>query len=381
MKQKIPLYNQIQQYILNKIQSGVWKPHEQLPAERILADQFNVSRITAKNAITGLVSGGYLYRHRGRGTFVTDKKLSLPASAVENAMFIPSSKKIGLIMPWMEFKYQFSLISGIEFELSRRGYHLIFKRINDTDDGETSTIKELLDLPIDGLIVVASRAEYFQDDMLRLILEKFPLVFVEKYLRDIKVNGVHCDTEKVGYLMGQFLVSRQKQHIGYVSYPSQYTVGVRERFFGFQTALLEKGVPPLPGDRNLIISSEVVQGSNQLGPHGVPQEIMDFIQEHPELEAIAAADALIAQFIGRACWQLGRRDMTIVSCDEPSFAPECIMPAAYVDQSPAEIGIIAAQLMINVMERDTEALLRRVEPRLIEVNEIGHPPKTNLYHK
>lgn len=368
MKQKIPLYNQIQQFILNQIQSGIWKPHEQLPAERILAEQFNVSRITAKNAIIGLVADGYLYRHRGRGTFVTDKKISLSAPADENTMFIKSSKKIGLIMPWMEFKYQFSLISGIEFELSRKGYHLIFKRINDADDLENSTIKELLDIPIDGLIVVASRGEYFQEDLLRLILEKFPLVFVEKYLRDIKVNGVHCDTEKVGYLMGQFLVGRKKQQIGYISYPSQYTVGVRERLFGFQSALLEYGVPPLPGDLNLIISPEVVQGTNQLGPHSVPEEIMDFIQDHPELEAIAAADALIAQFIGRACWQLGRREITIVSCDEPSFAPECIMPAAYVDQSPAEIGIIAAQLMINAIERDTDTVLSRVEPRLIEFN-------------
>ncbi|RKP58306.1 GntR family transcriptional regulator [Cohnella endophytica] len=368
MKQKIPLYHQIQQYILNQIQSGIWKPHDQLPAERLLADQFNVSRITAKNAINGMVADGYLYRHRGRGTFVTDKKIHLSAPTVANRMLIQSSKKIGMIMPWMEFKYQFSLISGIEFELSRKGYHLIFKRIEGPGNLETSAIKALLDIPIDGLFVVASRGEYFQDEMLRLILEKFPLVFLEKYLRDIKVNGVHCDTEKVGYLMGQFLVGRKKQHIGYVSYPSQYTVGLRERLFGFQSALLEFGVPLLPVHLNLSISPDVLRESNQLGQQNVPEEILNFIQDHPELEAIAAADAQIAQFVGRACWQLGRREMTIVNCDEPSFAPECVMPAAYVDQSPSEIGIIAAQLMIDAIERDTDTMLRRVEPRLIELS-------------
>jgi DNA-binding LacI/PurR family transcriptional regulator len=353
---------------MKQIQAGIWKPHERLPAERILAEQFNVSRITAKNAVVGLVADGYLYRHRGKGTFVTDKKVPLSSPIAEHAIVRKSAKKIGLIMPWMEFKYQFSLISGMEYELSRRGYHLVFKRIEETDDLETSTIKELLDIPVDGLIVVSSRGEYFQDDMLRLVLEKFPLVFVEKYFRDFKVNGVHCDTEKVGHLMGQFLVSRQKQQIGYIGYPSQYTVGVRERLFGFQSALLENGVPPLPAHLNLTISPEVVQGSSQLGPLGVPEEIMAFIQDHPEIEAVAAADAHIAQFIGRACWELGRQDILIVSCDEPSYVPACVMPAAYVDQSPAEIGIIAAQLMINGMEQESDTLLKCVEPRLVEFN-------------
>ncbi|MCD9023070.1 GntR family transcriptional regulator [Cohnella silvisoli] len=367
MIRKIPLYNQIQKFILDQIQSGIWKPHDQLPPERMLADQFKVSRITAKNALVGLVAEGYLYRHRGRGTFVTDKKIALSPQIAESPMLIQSAKKIGLIMPWMEFRYQSLLISGIEYELSRKGYHLIFKRIDDSDNLEAATIKELLNIPVDGLIIVASRGEYFHDDMLRLVLEKFPLVFVEKYFRDYKVNGVHCDTEKVGYLMGQFLVGRSKRHIGYISYPAHYTVGVKERMFGFQSALMENGVSPLPLSLSLTVTPEVLKGLNQIGPHPVPAEIINFINDHPQLEAIATVDAHIAQFIGRACYELGRHDITIISCDEPSIAPDCMMPAAYVDQSPAEIGIIAAQLMTNTIEQDSDTTLKRVEPRLVEL--------------
>jgi GntR family transcriptional regulator of arabinose operon len=368
MHQKIPLYNQIQKFILDQIQNEIWKPHDQLPPERILADQFNVSRITAKNAIVGLVAEGYLYRHRGRGTFVTDKKIAMSSQTKENTMLIQSAKKIGMIMPWMEFRYQSLLISGIEYELSRKGYHLIFKRIDETKNLEASTIKELLHIPVDGLIIVASRGEYFHDDMLRLLLEKFPLVFVEKYFRDYKVNGVHCDTEKVGYLMGQFLVNRGKRHIGYISYPSHYTVGVKERLFGFQSAVMEHGVPLLHLNLSLTVSPEVVTGLNQLDLHPVPVDILNFINDHPDLEAIATVDAHIAQFVGRACWQLGRHEITIISCDEPSYVTECIMPAAYVDQFPAEMGIIAAQLIMNAVEKDAGTIIRRVEPRLVELS-------------
>jgi GntR family transcriptional regulator of arabinose operon len=368
MNRKIPLYNQIQKFILDQIQAGIWKPHDQLPPERILADQFKVSRITAKNAIVGLVAEGYLYRHRGKGTFVTDKKIALSSKTTEHTVLIQSAPKIGMIMPWMEFRYQSLLISGIEYELSRRGYHLIFKRIDDNNSLEASTIKELLNIPVDGLIIVACHGEYFQDDMLRLLLEKFPLVFVEKYFRDYKVNGVYCDTEKVGYLMGQFLISQGKRQIGYISYPSHYTVGVKERLFGFQTAIMEHDVPLLHINLSLTVSPEVITGLNQLDLHPVPEVILDFINDHPDLEAIATVDARIAQFVGRACWQLGRHDITIISCDEPSFTPECIMPAAYVDQSPAEMGIIAAQLIMDIFEQDSGTILRRVEPKLVLIN-------------
>lgn len=368
MKRKIPLYNQIQHDILERIQAGIWKPGDRLPAERVLADQFQVSRITAKNAILGLVSEGYLHRHRGKGTFVTDKKVEpLSETAADAESAAPPAKTIGLIMPWMEFRYQALLLSGVEYELSRRGYHLMFRRIDETDSLEAATVRQFLKVPVDGLIIVASRGEYFHDEMLRLVLEKFPLVFVEKYLRDYKVNGVHCDTEKVGFLMGSYLVNRGMKRLGYIGYPPHYTAGVKERFFGFQSALLGSGVRQPPVQLGLTISPDVLKGRNQVGPHDIPKEIVSFLEAHPELDAIATVDAHIAQFVGRACWKLGRRDLSIVCCDEPSFAPDCVMPSAYVDQSPAEIGIAAAQLIVSAIEEQSETALRRIEPRLVEL--------------
>jgi len=45
-------------------------PDDALPPERDLATQFNVSRITVRKAIDGLVSEGLLVRRQGSGTFV-----------------------------------------------------------------------------------------------------------------------------------------------------------------------------------------------------------------------------------------------------------------------------------------------------------------------
>ncbi|MBR2512980.1 MAG: histidine utilization repressor [Halomonas sp.] len=69
-----PLYLQIQQHLLEKIQGGAWPAHHQIPPEEQLARDFGVSRMTANKAIRDLVQKGYLTRQPGLGTFVTDRK-------------------------------------------------------------------------------------------------------------------------------------------------------------------------------------------------------------------------------------------------------------------------------------------------------------------
>ncbi|WP_018665336.1 GntR family transcriptional regulator [Heyndrickxia acidiproducens] len=66
-----PLYMQVQTVLEEKIRKGEWEKNFQLPSERELAKQFNVSTITVKRAVLELVNKGLLYRQRGKGTFVT----------------------------------------------------------------------------------------------------------------------------------------------------------------------------------------------------------------------------------------------------------------------------------------------------------------------
>jgi len=70
-----PLYQQIRQHLLDKIQSGNWQLNHQIPAEEQLARDFSVSRMTANKAIRDLVQQGYLVRQPGVGTFVADRKV------------------------------------------------------------------------------------------------------------------------------------------------------------------------------------------------------------------------------------------------------------------------------------------------------------------
>lgn len=71
----IPIYIQIEEIIKQRIDLEEYRIGETIPSERELSLQFNVSRMTVRQAITNLVNSGLLYREKGRGTYVANPKL------------------------------------------------------------------------------------------------------------------------------------------------------------------------------------------------------------------------------------------------------------------------------------------------------------------
>jgi GntR family transcriptional regulator len=70
----IPLYYQIQGALMEKIHSGELSEGDLLASEEELARVYQVSRMTARQALQGLKTRGYALSQKGRGTFVTKPK-------------------------------------------------------------------------------------------------------------------------------------------------------------------------------------------------------------------------------------------------------------------------------------------------------------------
>jgi GntR family transcriptional regulator len=70
-KSSLPLYQQLERALREAIEKRVLSPDDALPAERDLAQDLAVSRITVRKALDGLVNEGLLVRRRGAGSFVS----------------------------------------------------------------------------------------------------------------------------------------------------------------------------------------------------------------------------------------------------------------------------------------------------------------------
>lgn len=109
-----PAYIRIHDDIKKKVDEGYWKIGQRLPSERDLADNYDVSRMTLRQAITLLVEEGILERRIGSGTYVAGRRVQEKMRGTTSFTEIvtsqgkkPSSKLIS---------YQRKLANEIEIE-------------------------------------------------------------------------------------------------------------------------------------------------------------------------------------------------------------------------------------------------------------------------
>lgn len=67
---KLSLSAQTQHYLVELIETGAYRPGQQLPAEKELAAQLGISRSTLREALLNLEQEGVVLRRHGVGTFV-----------------------------------------------------------------------------------------------------------------------------------------------------------------------------------------------------------------------------------------------------------------------------------------------------------------------
>lgn len=70
----VPLYYQVKEDLLNKINKKVFEVGDIIPSESELQGIYKVSRITIRRAIQELVQEGYLSTQQGKGTYVSQPK-------------------------------------------------------------------------------------------------------------------------------------------------------------------------------------------------------------------------------------------------------------------------------------------------------------------
>lgn len=72
----IPLHTQLTDLLRAHIATGVLPPHSRLPSERVLCNQYGVSRITVREALSELMHEGLIHVAVGKGTYVADPTLN-----------------------------------------------------------------------------------------------------------------------------------------------------------------------------------------------------------------------------------------------------------------------------------------------------------------
>ncbi|UAL53777.1 MULTISPECIES: GntR family transcriptional regulator [Metabacillus] len=130
----LPIYYQLEEGIKEAIQQQELIPGEMIPSEREYAEKYGISRMTVRQALSNLVNDGYLYRQRGKGTFVAHQKIEQPLQGLTS--FSEDMRSRGLepstrVISFTEVEASHDLAAKLEVEAGALLFELKRVRLAD----------------------------------------------------------------------------------------------------------------------------------------------------------------------------------------------------------------------------------------------------------
>lgn len=365
---RIPLYQQIQEYIRHVIASESMKPGERIPTEKELMEKFQVSKITVANALTGLANEKLIARVPGKGSFVAEEmEQTLTFSSTS-----PTAREreslttgiIGVIMPTIHDYFAIRLIAGIEEALNQEGYRSMIMLTEGKLEKEKNAIKELKALGAEGLLIFPIDEEIYNEEILSMKMSGFPFLLIDRYLPGIETHYIAADGRRGTRLAVEHLWELGHRDIAICSDSPLQTVTVQERIEGYVEALKDKGA--------LINPAHMITDFK-------PLEVLKDAEAHPlyryirnrMVTAYISLNGRLGVQIYQMAKQAGLRvpeDVSIVSFDDPTSIVDEFSIFTHVNQFERETGFRAASKLLEVVRENgavKEFSKMLIEPELI----------------
>jgi DNA-binding LacI/PurR family transcriptional regulator len=227
-----------------KIDESIYVEGSKLPSDEELKNMFGVSIITVKKALSMLKDEGLLQRIPGVGTFVKARNPSgdEPVREAFRETNLPTTKKIGIILEHVSSSFGLDLCYKIDRTAEEYGYKTLTRFSYYNRDKETEEIDFLVKSQIAGLIVMPCHGVYYNPKILKLILEGFPVVVIDKKLEGISVPSVRTDNKQAIKSLVKHLWEQGCTKLGFVSSEIIGTSSLQERKNGFYEATSEFGI-------------------------------------------------------------------------------------------------------------------------------------------
>lgn len=360
------LYERVYDYVLHQIRTETLKPGERVPSEKELAEQFGVSRITSKRALRMLAEAGVVDRRRGMGSFVTDDVGRIDAVRHAGARpreRPPSTGCLALVLPDASEAYGLELLCAIEERCAELGYHLVVRRTRDSQQVEEQAIDALVGGVADGLIVFPVHGEFYNASLVRLVLDRSPLVLVDRYLRGIPACSVFTDNAAAARALTSRVLDQGHEQVAFLSPPVENTSSIEERMQGYRDVLRERGYPP-DAERCFTEFHSTLPGSRSADVASADREALRaFLKREPGITGFVACEYNIAVLLRQVLEHAGEwdPDRRMIACFDSLESPTDAGTFVYIKQDQQEMGRRAVDLLHAQLGGD-DVPLRSVVP-------------------
>ncbi|MBN2189846.1 MAG: LacI family DNA-binding transcriptional regulator [Candidatus Aureabacteria bacterium] len=327
---------------------------------RDVAKQAGVSVATVSRAINSSTRNQVREETR-RKIFEIIKKCNYSPDQIARSLSTRRTKVLGLCMPFRASAFSSDYFTGViigAIESARKlGYELKIVLLSETTKGlDVSDVSKAS--AIDGALLVGTRIH----DELVAVFEKsdIPWILVNNYSEgEEKANFVDCDNEKGAYNAASYLLGMGHRKIAFIKGPED-SRNANDRFAGYAKALKKNGIKP---DKSLIKTGNFTEKEGYLA-------VRALLSDHSDITAIFCADDEMAVGALQAVKDKGLncpKDISIIGFDDIRLSRYVDPPLTTVRQPIYEIGKLAAQMLIYIVEGKLQAPVSKIlQTELIE---------------
>jgi LacI family transcriptional regulator len=271
------------------------------------------------------------------------KELDYQPNAMARSLVTGRSYLIGLIVPDLLHPFFAEIAKSLSTAIRSRGYYLIVSSSEEDPELEFREIRHLQARRLDALIIASTGTGITQFEQMDDRNEIYMLI--DRALPGLEANYVGIDDEMAGRIATEHLIAVGCRRIAHIRGRANSTG--TQRFEGYRKALQAHGLPfseDLVIDRSRVDTCSLEQGA----------EAMHLLLERfPKPDGVFCYNDPLAIGAINTALEAGLRvpeDIAVIGCGNLHYDDCLRVSLSSVDQQSHQIGRLAADMVISLIE-------------------------------
>ena len=271
---------------------------------------------------------------------------------------------LGLIITDIGNPFFSNVARGVENVAFKNRHVMLICNTDENPEKEKFFLNSMLSEKVSGAIVVPTTGNGNDRFFERLVADGFPMVMVDRRIKNLNVDSVSIHNESGAYQAVQRLVRNGHKRIGIICGIKGLS-NTEERFEGYKKALKEAGIP---------ISKELITYGNYVESGGREATETLLSLGNPPTAVFSTNNLMtlgcIKELYKRKISIPG--EMALIGFDDSTWAEALIPPLTTVKQPGYELGMNAAELLIKRLNNPDSSTINIVlNPELVVRESCG----------
>lgn len=277
-------------------------------------------------------------------------KLSYVPNALARSLRRKSTNTIGIVVSDIGNSFFTNLVRACEDEAYKKGYNTILCNSDEDPKKEKMYLNVLQQKQVDGIILSPTGG----NKELISIIEKsnIPIVFVDRFIKDMDIDFVGMDNFQAGYKSVQHLHKQGHKKIA-LMYSFGNISSVTERIDGYKHALKDVGIG---------IDEDLFMPINEFGkPLVIREKMKNYLEKKPAADCILVLNNYLMIELMRVLRSLNYKcpeDIAIMGFEDfywaSSFEPYLTM----VNTPVFDMGHKAVEILVSKIHKKHKKTLR-----------------------